>query len=282
MSFDPRVTPARADLAAASLKGKIEAPRYVSGESRVVIETSAPLRRAPRHDAPLDTEALHGERVTVYDIDGEGWAWGQIERDGYVGYLPANALVTPGAPPTHRVSAPRTFLYHEPDIKTPPLMALSLGSLVAVRREENGFALTERGAVFAKHLAPISRTDSDFVSSAQKFLGVPYLWGGKTSLGLDCSALVQLSLHAAGIECPRDSDMQEKALGAPVLLGKIQRGDLLFWKGHVAIAFDSETLIHANAFHMAAAMEPLKDTLARSEKAGSKVTSVKRLSQPQA
>lgn len=277
MSFDPRVTPARADLAAAHLKGKVEAARFAPGEPRVVIETSAPLRRAPRHDAPLDTEALHGERVTVYDIDGEGWAWGQIERDGYVGYVPANALVSPGLKPTHRVSAPRTFLYLEPDIKTPPLMALSFGSLVAVKREENGFALTERGAIFAKHLAPISRTDSDFVSSAQKFLGVPYLWGGKTSLGLDCSALVQLSLHAAGIECPRDSDMQEKALGAPVLLEKIQRGDLLFWKGHVAIAFDSETLIHANAFHMAAAMEPLKDTLARSEKAGSKVTSVRRV-----
>lgn len=280
MSFDPRVTPARDDLAAASLKGKVKAARFVEGEPRVVIETSAPLRRAPRHDAPLDTEALHGERVTVYDIDGEGWAWGQIERDGYVGYLPANALVAPGVPPTHRVSAPRTFLYSEPDIKTPPLMTLSFGSLVAVKREENGFALTERGAIFAKHLAPLTKTDSDFVSSAQKFLDVPYLWGGKTSLGLDCSALVQLSLSAAGIECPRDSDMQEKALGTPVSLENIQHGDLVFWKGHIAIALDSETLIHANAFHMAVAMEPLKDTLARSEKAGSKVRSVRRI-QPQ-
>lgn len=277
MSFDPRVTPTRADLAAAYLKGKVEAVRFKEGEPRVVIETFAPLRRAPRHDAPLDTEALHGERVTVYDIDGEGWAWGQIDCDGYVGYLPANSLVVPGAPPTHRVSAPRTFLYHEPDIKTPPLMALSFGSLVAVKREENGFALTERGALFAKHLSPILSADSDFVSTAQKFLGVPYLWGGKTSLGLDCSALVQLSLNAAGIECPRDSDMQEKALGAPISSEKIQRGDLVFWKGHVAIAFDPETLIHANAFHMAVAMEPLKDALVRSEKAGSRVTSVKRL-----
>jgi len=282
MSFDPRITPARADLAAAHLKGKVEAARYVSGEPRVVIETSAPLRRAPRHDAPLDTEALCGERVTVYDIDGEGWAWGQIERDGYVGYLPANALVAPGLQPTHRVFAPRTFLYHEPDIKTPPLMALSFGSLVAVKREENGFALTERGAIFAKHLIPVARADSDFALNAQKFLGVPYLWGGKTSLGLDCSALVQLSLHAAGIECPRDSDMQEKALGVPSSLENIRRGDLVFWKGHVAIAFDSETLIHANAFHMAVAMEPLKDAIKRSETAGSKVTSVKRMSQTKA
>jgi cell wall-associated NlpC family hydrolase len=281
MSFDPRVTPVRADLAAAYLKGKVEAVRFVNGESRVVIETSAPLRHAPRHDAPLDTEALHGERVNIYDIDGEGWAWGQIERDGYVGYLPANALVVPGPKPTHRVSAPRTFLYHEPDIKMPPLMALSFGSLVAVKREENGFALTERGAIFAKHLAPITKTDSDFVSSAQKFLGVPYLWGGKTSLGLDCSALVQLSLNAAGIECPRDSDMQEKALGALVSLENIRRGDLLFWKGHAALAFDSETLIHANAFHMAVATEPLKDAVVRIAALGTKVSSVKRLNPTQ-
>jgi cell wall-associated NlpC family hydrolase len=277
MSFDPRVTPVRADLAAAYLKGKIEAPRYASGESRIVIETSAPLRRAPRHDAPLDTEALHGERVNIYDIDGEGWAWGQVERDGYVGYLPANALVAPGPKPTHRVSAPRTFLYPEPDIKTPPLMALSFESLVAVKREDKGFAITERGAIFEKHLAPIAETDSGFVSSAQKFLGVPYLWGGKTSLGLDCSALVQLSLNAAGIECPRDSDMQQQALGAPVSLENIRRGDLVFWKGHVAIASDSETLIHANAFHMAVAKEPLKDAIMRGEAAGSKVTSVRRV-----
>jgi cell wall-associated NlpC family hydrolase len=280
MIFDPRVTPARADLAAAHLKGKADAPRFVEGEPRIVIETSAPLRRAPRHDAPLDTEALCGERVTVYDIDGEGWAWGQIERDGYVGYLPANALVAPGSKPTHRVLAPRTFLYPEPNIKTPPLMALSFGSLVVVKREKNGFALTERGAIFSKHLAPVSQKDSDFVSTAQKFLGVPYLWGGKTSLGVDCSALVQLSLHAAGIECPRDSDMQEKALGDFVSLENIRRGDLVFWKGHVGIAFDLETLIHANAFHMAVAMEPLKDAIMRSEKAGSKVTSVKRLKPP--
>ena len=276
-ALDPRITPARPDLAALSLKGKVQAARFVAGEPRVVIETTAPLRRAPRHDAPLDTEALYGERVTVFDIDGEGWAWGQIEADGYVGYLPANALVAPAARPTHRVRAPRTFLYAQPDIKTPPLEPLSFGSLVAVKRGEGGFALTERGAIFAKHLAPVAQHEPDIVATAQKFLGTPYLWGGKTSLGLDCSALVQLSLNAAGIPCPRDSDMQEKALGAPAPLEQIQRGDLVFWKGHVAIACDADTLIHANAFHMAVAIEPLAAAIDRIAALGTRVNSVKRI-----
>jgi hypothetical protein len=275
--MDKRLTPARPDLAAASLKGKVEAARFVTGAPRAVIEISAPLRRAPRHDAPLDTEALHGERVIVYDIDGEGWAWGQIERDGYVGYLPANALVMPDAAPTHFVSAPRTFLYPAPDIKTPPVMPLSFGSLVAVKREENGFALTSLGALFGKHLSSLKNVEPDYVATAKKFLGTPYLWGGKTSLGLDCSALVQLSLHAAGIECPRDSDMQEKALGDPVPLEQLQRGDLVFWKGHVAIVCDAETLIHANAFHMAVAEEKVADAIARIAALGTRVTSVRRI-----
>lgn len=276
-AFDPRITAARPDLAALSLKGKVQAARFAAGEPRVVIDTAAPLRRAPRHDAALDTEALYGERVTVFDIDGEGWAWGQLDNDGYVGYLPANALVAPREAPTHRVSAPRTFLYAQPDIKTPPLEPLSFGSLVAVKREEGGFALTERGAIFAKHLALLAAREPDIAATAQKFLGTPYLWGGKTSLGLDCSALVQLSLTAAGISCPRDSDMQEKTLGAPVPLEEIRRGDLVFWKGHVAIAFDSDALIHANGFHMAVAIEPLAAAVERIAALGTRVSSVKRL-----
>jgi cell wall-associated NlpC family hydrolase len=276
-AYDPRITPARPDLAAVSLKGKVEAARFVEGEPRVVIETSAPLRRAPRHDAPLDTEALYGERVTVFDIDGEGWAWGQLAGDGYVGYLPANALVAPADAPTHRVTAPRTFLYAQPDIKTPPLAPLSFGSLVAVKREADGFALTGRGAIFAKHLAPCAVREPDIAATAQKFLGTPYLWGGRTSLGLDCSALVQLSLNAVGIACPRDSDMQERALGAPVSLEQTRRGDLVFWKGHVGIVFDAGSLIHANAFHMAVAIEPLMEAIERIAALGARVTSVRRV-----
>ena len=276
-AFDPRITAARPDLAALSLKGKVQAARFAAGEPRVVIDTAAPLRRAPRHDAALDTEALYGERVTVFDIDGEGWAWGQLDSDGYVGYLPANALVAPADAPTHRVSAPRTFLYAQPDIKTPPLEPLSFGSLVAVKRGEGGFALTERGAIFAKHLAPLATREPDIATTAQKFIGTPYLWGGRTSLGLDCSALVQLSLAAAGIFCPRDSDMQERALGAPVSLEQARRGDLVFWKGHVGIIFDADSLIHANAFHMAVAVEPLANAIERIAALGTRVSSVRRI-----
>jgi cell wall-associated NlpC family hydrolase len=275
--FDPRVTPARPDLAAAGLEGKVDAERFVEGVTRVVVETSAPLRREPRHDAKLDTEALYGERVTVYHTDGEGWAWGQIESDGYVGYLPANALVLRDEKPTHRVSALRTFLYPEPDIKAPPIMPLSFGSRVAVTRAEKDFAVTAQGAIFARHLAPLAQADSDFAATARKFTGTPYLWGGRTSLGLDCSALVQLSLSAAGIRCPRDSDMQERALGDPVPLERLQRGDLVFWKGHVAIACDAETLVHANAFHMAVEIEPLAQAVERIAALGARVTSVKRI-----
>lgn len=276
-AYDPRLTAARPDLAAVSLKGKVESERFVAGEARVVIETTAPVRRSPRHDAPLDTEALYGERVTVFDVDGEGWTWGQLDSDGYVGYLPANALAAPGDAPTHRVIAPRTFLYAQPDIKTPPLEPLSFGSLVAVKREADGFMLTGRGAIFTKHLAPLSAREPDIVSTAQKFLGTPYLWGGKTSLGLDCSALVQLSLNAAGITCPRDSDMQERAIGAPVPLEQARCGDLVFWKGHVGIVSDADSLIHANAFHMAVAIEPLAVAIDRIAALGTRVSSVKRL-----
>ncbi len=179
-----------------------------------VIEPQAPLRREPRPDAPLDTEALKGERVTVYDSNAEGWAWGQLAADDYVGWLPANALAPPGAAPTHKVAALRTFAFPGPSIKLPPIEALPLGAKLAVARIEDRMAVTQAGAyVPAAHLKPIGENETDFVAVAERFVGVPYLWGGKTALGLDCSGLVQIALAACGISCPRDSDMQEQALG---------------------------------------------------------------------
>jgi cell wall-associated NlpC family hydrolase len=133
------------------------------------------------------------------------------------------------------------------------------------------------GYLPARHLAPLDRVEPDFVAVAERFLGTPYLWGGKTNNGVDCSGLVQVALAACGMPCPRDSDMQERALGAPVALADSRRGDLLFWKGHVAIVRDAATLLHANAFHMMVAVEPIAEALARIEAAGSPVTSVKRL-----
>jgi cell wall-associated NlpC family hydrolase len=276
---DPRLTPARSDLAAKYLEGKVAASRFVEGALREVIAPQAPVRRKPAHDAPLDTEALKGERVTVYETTDEGWCWGQLGSDGYVGWLPASMLAAPGAPVTDKVAVLRTLAFPGPSIKLPPVEALSLGCTLHIAKREGEFAVTAAGHYLpARHLAPLAAMEKDFVAVAERFVGVPYLWGGKTSLGLDCSGLVQVALTACGIGCPRDSDMQEGALGAAQPLdAKFRRGDLLFWAGHVAIARDERTMVHANGFHMATAVEPIEEGAARIEKAGSKLRSVKRL-----
>ncbi|WP_458759713.1 C40 family peptidase [Afipia sp. TerB] len=278
---DPRLTPARPDLAAKHLEGQVDAPRFVDGVEFEVIDAIAPLRRAPSHDAALDTEALKGERVTIYDSNGEGWAWGQLQSDGYVGWLPEFALVAPRSRPAHKVAALRTFAFLGPSIKLPPAESLPLGARIEVIREDGGFAITNQNHFLPlQHLAPLAARENDFVAVAERFVGTPYLWGGKSALGIDCSGLVQVSLGAAGIPAPRDSDMQEAALGAtlpPEQWSKLERGDLIFWKGHVAIMRDSETIVHANAHHMATAIEPVAEAITRIEAAGSKVSSVRRL-----
>ena len=210
-SFDPRFTPARGDLAAKQLEGKVAAARFVVGEPREIADAQAPLRRLPAPDAPLDTEALKGERVMVYDENEEGWSWGQLAADGYVGWLPTAALRPPGPPPTHRVAALRTLVFPGPSIKLPPAEALSLGCRLAVTRIEGPLAVTaSNDYVAACHLEPADTHETDFVAVAEKFVGAPYLWGGKTSLGLDCSALVQVALNACGVPCLRDSDMRSE------------------------------------------------------------------------
>jgi hypothetical protein len=275
--FDPRITPARADLAAKHLEGKVTAARFAEGEEREVIDAQAPVREAPAPDAPLMTEALMGERVMVYEFDDEGWAWGQLAGDGYVGWLPANALMPPREPPTHKVTALRTLAFPGPSIKLPPVAMPPLGSRIAVAREQDRFAVASRGFIPLGHIAPLAQREKDFATVAERFLGVPYLWGGKTNHGLDCSGLVQVALNACGIPCPRDSDMQEHTLGTEIDIAQARRGDLVFWKGHVAIVRDGANFIHANAFHMAVAIEPIAAALVRITAAGSHVTSVKRI-----
>jgi cell wall-associated NlpC family hydrolase len=282
--FDRRLTPARPDLAADHLRGLVDAPRYVKGQAKRVIAASAPLRRLPEPGAPLETEALYGESVAVFDEE-NGWAWAQLDRDSYVGYLPTRALSAPSEP-THRVAALRTHAYPGPSIKLTPRMALSLGARLTIVAHEGDFAVTADGLyVWARHLATISSREPDYVAVAERFLETPYLWGGRTSEGIDCSGLVQTALTAAGQASPRDSDMQETALGEPIAIDDpatpLKRGDLVFWKGHVGIMRDSATLLHANGWHMRVVSEPLTQARARIAASGwGGVTSVRRLTPP--
>ncbi|MBU6457022.1 MAG: C40 family peptidase [Bradyrhizobium sp.] len=278
---DPRLTPARPDLAAKYLEGKVNATRYVEGETFEVIDAIAPVRAAPSSDAEQMTQALKGERATIYDRTVEGWAWGQLDSDGYVGWLPDSSLAKPQAAPTHKVMAIRTFAFPGPSIKLPPVHTLVMGSVLTVTRVEGAFAISREGWYLPRqHLGSLDHFEKDFVTVAERFVGTPYLWGGKSSLGIDCSGLVQMALSATGIGCPRDSDMQQDRLGRDVDLAqsdRLQRGDLIFWKGHVAIVRDAATIVHANAHHMATAIENTADAIARIKSAGSEIVAIKRL-----
>ena len=278
---DPRLTPARPEVAARYLEGKVKAARFVEGEVFEVAEAIAPLRVGPFTDAELATQALKGDHVTVYDHNGEGWAWGQLGSDGYVGWIPDAALAKPAAAPTHQVTALRTFAFPGPSIKLPPVETLSLGAKLTVTREDGAFAVSRDGWYLPhRHLGLLNAVEKDFVMVAERFVGTPYLWGGKSSLGIDCSGLVQVSLNAAGTGCPRDSDMQRDGLGRALdasEMHRLQRGDLIFWKGHVAIVRDGETIVHANAHHMATVVENTREAIARIKAAGSEVLAIKRL-----
>jgi cell wall-associated NlpC family hydrolase len=276
---DPRLTPARPDLAAKYLEGKVKAARFAAGEEFEIMDAIAPLRRSPSSGAELATQALKGERVTIYDRSGEGWAWGQLNSDGYVGWLPDRMLARPGAPPTHKVTALSTFAFPGPSIKLPPIDTLPFAAKVSISRTDGGFSVTHDGRYLPQqNLGVLDAREQDFVTVAERFIGSPYLWGGKTSLGIDCSGLVQVALDAGGIGCPRDSDMQEAALGSALSRSEqLRRGDLIFWEGHVAIVRDAETIVHANAHHMATAVENTRAAIARIKAAGGEVTSIKRL-----
>ena len=277
--WDRRLTPARPDLAASRLRGVIDAPLYVDGVPLQVMVGVADVRNAPTPDAGLDTQALAGEIVTVFE-DHEGFAWAQLAADGYVGYLPSAVLAPPGPAVTHRVTVRRTFVYPGPNMKLPPQAVLPFGAGAAITDTRGDFALMrDGGAIFSAHLQEQSTRADDFVAVAEGFLGSPYLWGGKTPDGLDCSGLVQIALTAAGVVCPRDTDMQERALGSAISDSEVlKRGDLVFWRGHVGIMQDSERLLHANGFHMLVESEPFQ--IARNRIAKNSfgaVTSIRRL-----
>ena len=276
--LDPRLTVARPDLAAASLRGRVAADRFAEGEPYTVIVEALDVKRLPRPDASLDTQALYGDTLTVYE-DENGWGWAQAERDGYVGYVAMSGLcrAMPTAA-THRVIVNRTFVYPASDMKQPVLSALPLDGRVRVDGTRDVFSQIEgRGFVITAHLAPIAQTVPDAVAIAERLIGVPYLWGGKSSLGLDCSGLVQLCFSLAGRAMPRDTPMQERVGDALGEMPSLTRGDLVFWRGHVGIMVDDGMLLHANAYHMLVTQEPLRQARERIvASTGADVTSFRR------
>jgi len=274
---DPRRHAYREDLAAESLRDHVKAPRYVRGEHRQLQVPVLPVRRQPRFDATLDTEALFGETLTLLD-EREGWAWVQLARDGYVGYMPSEGLGAAVRTPTHKVAALRTYVYPEPDFKRPPLALLSMNAQLSAATVEGRFlALEGGGFVVAAHARKVDEIAADPVAVALHFVGTPYLWGGRTSLGLDCSGLVQLANEAAGLPCPRDADMQAAELGRPLdPEAELARGDLVFWDGHVGIMTSAADMLHASAEHMAVLVEPLAEARARIAASRSEFLGVRR------
>jgi cell wall-associated NlpC family hydrolase len=280
--FDPRLTPARDDLAAAHLKDTIDAPHYATAKSKVVTVPVAQLYAVPDRAAMLQTELLLGERFDVYE-EKDGWVWGQAQRDGYVGYVSLQAFGRVGANPDHQICVPRTPIFADPDLKAPVLGFAHGNSCFACARKDDRYLQlgANQGWIFGDHCAPMDQYVDDWVLAAEGYEHAPYVWGGRSSLGLDCSSLVQNALMMGGIAALRDSDMQEKNLGVPIEtdagLSGLLRGDLIFWKGHVGIMLDAHILLHANAHHMMVAREPLAQAVSRIEKAAGTITAIRRL-----
>ena len=282
--LNPRLNAFRSDLADIRLQGRVDATRFVAGEPRRIVTPIAPLRRLPDEGAALDTELLIGERVLLFDETADGWSWVQADADSYVGYVPAACIGQDEGPtPTNRVVVPRTLVFPAPDIKRPPLGALPMGALVAMTGSASDHnadyaQLGSGGFVVKQHLASLGALQTDFVAIAEQFLGVPYLWGGKSALGIDCSGVLQLALQMTGVSAPRDSGVQERDLGTRLAgIEALKRGDLVFWKGHVGMMLDGQRLFHANAHHMMTAIEPLQTTVERLVAKVVSVSSVRRL-----
>ncbi|WP_031554687.1 C40 family peptidase [Parvularcula oceani] len=278
-----RLLPARSDLAAEHLRGRVEAARFAEGRRRRVAQPALSIRREPRDGAGQETQALFGEGFTVYEETG-GWAWGQAEFDGYVGYVRAEGLAEPKDAPTHRVAALRTYRYPKPDLKAPPLGLVSMNAKVAPGEpSEDGKFVSdgEGGWVVAAHLVPLAEGGEDPAAVAERFLGTPYFWGGRESLGLDCSGLIQNAYEACGVCVPRDADLQEAFFSradhgeivwerenaeARFTAAALRRGDLVYWRGHTGVMLDGQRLLHANATHMAVSVDDLRDVAAHLER----------------
>ena len=268
MELDRRLNAVRPDLAEAALKGRVEALRFVDGEKARIAVPVVPLRPRPDAECGMDTELLFGEFVTVFDR-AAGWAWVKADFDGYVGYLPETAIRMEAGAPTHTIVVPRTFRYPGPELRSPYIEVRSMGSRIDVvgEAETRGtryFLLADGGAVIADHCLPLVELAADDpLTIAVRFIETPYLWGGRSGLGIDCSGLVQMSMMMTGRTVLRDTDMQQATLGEEIGRGDLRRGDLVFWKGHVGLMEDAATLLHANGHTMTVARENLDDAIER-------------------
>jgi hypothetical protein len=268
MSFDARITPFRDGIAGESLEGLIRAEVYLEPKVLTCTRPAAGIHRSPDAASEQMDQLLFGEIFEVLEEEGV-FLWGQARRDGYVGFVEAKALARVDALPTHRIAALRTYAFADNSIKSRAIGPYSLGSLVAVEAEEGRLArVAGAGWMTAAHLMPIGEFETDPAEVAERFLGTPYLWGGRESLGLDCSGLVQQVLFACGHTCPRDTDQQE-TLGRAIDRAAFGRGDLVVWKGHVAMGLDATRIVHANGFHMMTAIEPLDEAITRIAASGS-------------
>ena len=280
--FDPREYAYKAGLAADYMRGLIRSPKFLVGEVFQVKINVTSLKKSAGQSSEQVSELLFGEEIIIYEIL-NGWAWGQSQTDGYVGYVSMDHISCELQENTHEVTALRAFVYKQPDIKAPTITCLSTASQLSITHSKGLFAYIENlGWIFEKSIRTLGGVESDFVSVAQKFTGTPYLWGGRSSFGIDCSGLVQLSLRRVGVLCPRDTDQQVSSVGSPINdeITKLLRGDLIYVNGHVAIMVDPHTILHANAFHMSVELESLEVFLSRLKQDNIHIAQMRRPSLP--
>lgn len=279
--LDKAINAYRGDIAASSLRGKVQSDRFIEPETYQIKVPIAQLRNAPSNEAEHSTQALLGELIDIYEVK-DGFGWGQLKKDGYVGYVAMDYIGQEIKAPSHKICAMRTNVYYGPKVQAQISKTLTFGALVrTTERRENGFVWCEDlGFVYESHICELDKNFDDPIDLAKQMLGTPYVWGGNSPLGIDCSGLVQLCYGACGMDLPRDARLQEmrgQSLEANDDLSGLKRGDLVFWKGHVAIMMDETNIIHATSFTMNVSIEPLKTAKARIDNLGIPIRAIKRV-----